>query len=250
MFPERPIVEQSNDSVRLVGLALREPALQNFVLRRAERAEDGHIGRIAISRRERLTSGNLSFLLAFADSDEDEDGRGEFQFVDLESLGSLLSTDTTSTESIQDTGQLRFTTPPLDQTPVLAGFSFGRQGGGDHHLRELAVLPAASGYSVTFRDDSPRDDRFLASVNSVMVPNENIVSKHTKQFDDAIGSIDVRREPGQAVLCGFSFRYLDSDHHIRHLEVKLSGDRIRMVMRDNDRNRRFQATIEYTIIQQ
>lgn len=250
MFPEPATIASPSRSPTILNIVVGQPALQNFTINRSDNESDGHIGRIVISPRESPREGLTSYLIEFADNDRSETSRTEFKFVDLASLGDLANRESVGQGGLQGTATVNARSPRPDQTALLAGFSFTRDGGGDHHMREIAIIPSAGSYSVAFRDDSPNDDTYSAVINPVFVPNANIVSRHSERFEDVIGSLDVPREPGQAALRGFSFKYLNSDHHIRKLEVKLSGNRIRMSMCDDNPNRHFQATVDYAILQE
>jgi hypothetical protein len=248
MFPESGMIDDSERSERGRTIGARQIALQDFLLRRVDGAEDGHVGRVGVSQMGRLPDGRLSYLLSFADEDGKEPGHGVLRWVRLGRLGRALRALHLSDDGIQDTRMLPFGVDLEGRVPLLAGFSFWRDGGGDHHLREIAVLPARDGYAVTFRDDSPGDDRFGAQIDLVLIPEANVISLHDRRFDEAVGSIDAPRELGQAALRGFSLRYPDSDHHVFQIQVGLSGDRLRLSMRDNDRNRRFAGTVEYALL--
>lgn len=250
MFPVRPLVAESDKSVSVIRLAAQEPALQSFLLRRADNIEDGHISQISIARSSASRGDQQFYNIAFADDDGEEAGLSEYVWVDFGSLGSELNRETIQETYVNGSGVLNFAEPLTNHTPLLSGFSFVRPYGGDQHLRELAIIPTRGGYSIQFRDDSPSDDTYSAGVNVVFIPNENVVGRHSQHFERANGSLDVPRESGQAVICGFSFKYLDSDHHIRHLQVSVSNDRIQMAMHDNDQNRAFEATIHYAIIRE
>lgn len=252
MFPERTtqIDPSGRRSISITNVLAREPVLQDFLLERRENASDTHVAQLSVSRRESRSDGSRDYLFAMADADAREDAGGALRVVDVSSIEPPVTTATLSRGRIRDTATLEFDTRPAGAVPLLAGFSFTKTRGGDHHLREVSVLPAPGGYSVRFRDDSPGDDRYDAAVDVVFVPEANVIAQPPAlTFDDAIGSIDLAREAGQAALRGFSLRFLQTDRHVFRIGVALSADRIRMTLRPRNPNRHFQGSVEYALLQ-
>ena len=153
-------------------------------------------------------------------------------FIDLRDLGpSDVEVGVTSGFDLNGVAQLPLD-PPVDPGGffVLSGFEF-RTDGSNHHLRVLRITPRPDlGYvEVEYRDDSPDDDLYFASVvYAVLRPRP--ASEGSEGLELAgpfearfpfLGGGRADRMPGTAVLHGFSLEYREGDRHLNDIAVEL-----------------------------
>ncbi|MDJ0522312.1 MAG: hypothetical protein QNJ90_09595 [Planctomycetota bacterium] len=127
---------------------------------------------------------------------------------------------------------------------VLSGFGF-RTDGENHHLRILRVEPFPElGYvEVEYRDDSPGDDLYEATVAYVIVPASRgpgsaLRPRFSGPFEENFSFSDrtttVARVPGLPVIRGFSLAYRDGDRHVERVEIDMGWPTIFASLRDGN----------------
>ena len=179
-----------------------------------------------------------SFLLWFSDDDGPDPVAMSAKYVDMLGGSARL---VTSGQDLQGTEELPI--PRLGPTEifVLSGFTFTTDGS-NHHIRTLRITPFPDlGYvEVEYRDDSPGDDLYAATVLYAVVPLAGSGAEgtpvYTGHFDAALsfaGSGTATRDISAAVLHGFSLYFLDGDRPLERVSVDLdSTNLIRATFRD------------------
>jgi hypothetical protein len=153
-------------------------------------------------------------------------------FIDLGDLGaSYIQVGATSGSDLSGVAQLPLD-PPVEPGDffVLSGFAF-QTDGSNHHLRVLRITPRTDlGYvEVEYRDDSPDDDLYFASVTYAVVrplPASEGAAELTLAgpFEERfpfLGGGRASRMAGTAVLHGFSLEYREGDRHLNDVAVEL-----------------------------
>jgi len=115
-----------------------------------------------------------------------------------------------------------------DEIFVLRGFEFwGAAGRSNHHLRSMEVRydMGISAVRVNFIDNSPQDDQYGFLIRYFVLKrncNSRWLCLKSIFTDSFVFTNTVRRaksHPGNALLSGFNFRFLDNDHHIRRIAI-------------------------------
>lgn len=232
---------------------------------------DHHLAQFAAGGMTSGASGfdEQSYLLMFGDQDfgplgtEGGDPRSIWaDYRDLSTLDAGFAANRVLTASgrRRGSGELTLPIPPVgaDETVFLRGFNlFNSFGESNHHIRAIGVRfdAAANAWRVTFRDDSPSDDSFNASVFyfkvkriAPEVPSDSLRFSEIRSLSGEFrGSVSLRKNAvqGYTFLAGFHFEFLDSDHHIRKIAVDLQDIRqVAMTFKDNG-TPRVLGTVDY-----
>ncbi len=252
-MPDREINSQSS----LVALRMEEmPALQAFLYRFPD--GDKHIASFTLEMRRinddvppRIDPDGRhgEYIFGLRDKDAGERIFGRLSWVDVFDVASVTST---SWGRGLVGRQALSIDPPIDPDHVfvLAGFSFSERES-DHHIRSIGIFPPESGgaqLEIEFQDNSPQDDNYSAAVMFHRIPRNRVRVPSPVVFTNVAGESSQPREPGVALLTGFSFRFLDDDHHLKEFGVDLSDNNVRVTFRDNDPDRRFRAEVHYVIL--
>jgi len=178
-----------------------------------------------------------SFLLMFQDGGGPDDPVAmSAKYVDL-SGGSARQV--TFGQDLTGTAQLPLPSIGPTEIFVLSGFSIETDGS-DHQIRTLRITPFPDlGYvEVEYRDDSPGDDLYAATVVFAVVPIGGVPGSYvyTGPFDAALsfaGSGTTTREIGAAVIHGFSLIFLSGNRNLERVSIDLdSTNLIRATFRD------------------
>jgi hypothetical protein len=143
-----------------------------------------------------------------------------------------------------------------DETFVLAGIflQYLSDPERDHHVKRIAVVPGRDGggayVRVAMLDDDGRRP-IAATVHYLAVPSRYVAT--TRYADSGqrgvTGVFSEPRQPGPAVLRGFSVNWSE-DHHFKRLMVDVGDGRVRAAFHDNDADRRFEHFVYYAILRE
>lgn len=203
------------------------------------------------------------YILMLTDHDYGVSG-GEHDRVHLKARYFFISPLYLSSEGVQTASGTssnqqgnRITLPRPDASDlfVLRGFEFVGAPGRNHHLRHIEVRYnyVASELVVNFIDDSPHDDSYSWYVHYMFLKsrceiplNYCFEGPNTLQFIlTNRGSRSIPNK-GRALLSGFSFRFLDGDHHLKHIAIDLYPlDQITVTFTDHERTHAVEAVIDY-----
>ena len=113
--------------------------------------------------------------------------------------------------------------PPVGSSvPVVTGFKISST---LHELKEFAVRIAPGNGSadgsveVTWTDDTPSDDTFVAVVDYALVPSNLIASKHVLVYDGYHGGFSTYIDGVNPVLQHFSLRFDGQNRKMRYIGV-------------------------------
>jgi len=127
---------------------------------------------------------------------------------------------------------------------VLSGFEF-QTDGSNHHIRVLRITPFADlgEVEVEYRDDSPDDDHYEATILYAVVPTAPASETGSRPsfsgpFEESFwfrGAGAADRRSGIALLYGFSFSFRVGDRHLEALAIDLDDRaRIHVTFADQD----------------
>ena len=144
-----------------------------------------------------------------------------------------------------------------DETFVLTGFrlEYLYDGERDHHVKRIAVVSSRDRENAWLRvtmEDNDGSRPIAATVHYAAVPSRYIETEGTRdsgQHGVSGGAFSVPREPGAAVLTGFTVNWRE-DHHFKRLMIDVGGDRVQAAFHDNDTNRWFEVSVYYAILRE
>ena len=188
-----------------------------------------------IRRLQVLAEGELA-RLAFNDIDGTDPFAGQARWVNFGGAVQAHSVNNTRGGGRIVT-QLPIPAGPANHTFALRGFEIRRAEGTDANVRNLAIGLAASGTAieVLFSDNEGADlrlnqvrvagrtgpnigRRYSVTVQYVWVPN-NLVASVGAITGNQNGREAAAIPPGRAVIRGFSFEFLNRDHHLLQVRV-------------------------------
>ena len=246
-IPVVDIVSVRDDSPVIIPIGDEVPALVRFSL--AYLNGDHHVSALSVGAAQSVPGGSDldTFVLRLDDGDTGLNNPRDpvdmsATYIDVQAFGPAR---VTSGFDLSGVAQLPLD-PPIepDQLFVLSGFSF-RTDGPNHHLRILRITPFPDlGYvEVEYRDDSPDDDLYAASVAYVVLPatpappgfiRYDFDGPHEESFP-FLGGGSRDRLPGTAVLHGFRLEFRDGDRHLNDVAIDLdSASRIFARLADGD----------------
>jgi len=240
-----------------------EPGLGGFSLEFLN--SDHHVGSLRVggvtSDREGRVAGWRDFLLGFNDHDAGISG-SESDPVRMTAkyfrMGPLPTFTVSGTGTASGSGLARIPRLRSDEIVVLRGFEIAARGD-NHHIRSVGVryLRWRDAFSVNFNDDSPADDSFSFSIHYfVLIHASRTGRRRNPHFEGPVqqtfrfteSTTMLKRLPGVALLSGFSFRFRDSDHHLRKIAVDLEPvDSLSVTFTDDDRNHPVDCFVEYVL---
>lgn len=244
------------------------PALSRFDARFTN--GDHHLKRLIIGGKTSDGRGihdENSFLLQLSDLDDGAWGEGS-DTVDIR-IGYVNFGDSPYLEgggsfSVSGRGRRRHdvsvAVPEIssDEVIVLRGFQFSGLTSSNHHIRTVQVryFTDPSEFIVRFRDDSPDDDEYAFTVHYLVLKTKKeerynfwLDGIHTQRVE-FVKEATVRKEvPGMALLSGFSFQFLDGDHHIRRIAVNVEDrDSIFVCFTDDERDNPVLGFVDFTVL--
>ena len=221
---------------------------------------DNHIGGLTVGGVTYNGEGTASYqayLFRFGDQDGGDPYNLSAKYIDLGAEPTLTARGRGVTG-----GAMRAAIPPLGENDlfVLRGFDISAPRGRNHHIRTVGVRfdYRTNTISVTFRDDSPSDDRFSFEVHYFVVPHVNATGpRHNPHFEGPFtetfsfinSTTEAKSNPGIALLAGFEFSYDDHDHHLKKIAIDLEpNDQIRATFTDDERDNSVSASIDYVLV--
>jgi len=202
------------------------PGLAGFLLDYDD--DDHHVGRLVAGTFEATPGRAFStqVLVGYGDDGDDD----SFQWaVDRQALPP--GTTVHETRQCDVTGGLNWALGPLsgDRVPVLLGFHFL---GTERHLKtvEARIMEVAfqSGpylfAEAQFGDKNP-DNRFCVSIAYGLVPADRVVARGELHGTDSGGYDSASFSGNQPVLQGFALEFVNDDHHLDQVGVRLDPRR-------------------------
>lgn len=133
---------------------------------------------------------------------------------------------------------------------ALVGFEFERIGGGDLRIRSIGISPGDPEprlLRVTFKDDSPEDDRFRCRVQYKLLPfNPRSRLPASWSFSGGNNRRSAERlegAPEDRVLSGFQFNYIPNNAEVLQLGTSLNDGSV--LFRDNDLEEQISWKVDY-----
>lgn len=227
-------------------------------------SDDRHIKWIDWKPHAFRDDGSTEYLMDVGDENAGTDIPRDFHAVELQSSTSLY--DLTGIARREQA----FTSPcagecrllvnvAADETFVLTGFRFEylEDDARDHHVRYIGITPGrdSEGAFVTAAISDDNGSRPIAvTVDYLAVQSDYLDGPYVADSGQrgVANVFDVGREPGQAVIRGFSVNYptREEDHHFKRLMIDLSDNRVRAAFHDNDENRVFEHFVRYSILRE
>lgn len=203
------------------------------------------------------------FLLMLTDHDYGVSG-GEHDRVHLKARYFYVSPCYLSSDGVQtisgtsrnrSENRIPLSRPHENDLFVLRGFEFEGLPERNHHLRQITVRYNYSDDEllINFIDDSPQDDTYVFIIHymflksSCEIPtNYSFEGPNTLAFNFTNSARRIIPDKGRALLGGFSFRFLDGDHHLKNITIDLyPRDQINVTFTDNERTHPVEAIIDY-----
>lgn len=247
--PEIALHTLTSGDAALWGAAMdgRVPGLARFSLEYLN--GDHHVSTIMVGGLSSGASGPDfdSFLLGFNDDDYGPFGTEaadpvamSVEFYDLQGIAPRM---VTSGHDLDGVARLEIDELLPGETLVLGGFTF-QTDGPNHQIRVLRITPfPEAGYiEVEYRDDSPSDDLYFASVVYSVIPAERYVgSGMSPSFDGPHAAsfpfldTDSRsRGLGVALIHSFDLQFRTGDRNLERVAVDLTGGGTTATFRDGD----------------
>jgi hypothetical protein len=139
--------------------------------------------------------------------------------------------------------------PAGDFIFVLIGFSL-RFTGDDHHVKVVDIHERRGSLSVTFRDKQTAPPPiFLWDVQYAYVPRDLFVELGRSDGRGDRGGAGRDISAGPSVICGFSFRFVDDDHHLRDIGVTTPDNgRVEVFYEDHNSDDAFNWSVDWGIL--
>lgn len=184
--------------------------------------------------------------LYYRDVNSDDPFDYAYRYWDVGPSGIFATS--TGTRGCRGTCTVAITRPAGDSVFVLRGFYFSYRGT-DNHLKRVRVSESGGNLTVSFFDESPSEaaDDFDYIVQYAYVPRSRIVTLGTVG-GGANGSQSKPIAGGTAVIRGFSFGYLSSDHHVEELGMAVGGGVATAHFNDNNDDDAFDWSIDWATV--
>lgn len=257
---DRTVIECSSADACIRIVPGHVSGLEGFDIQLA--SDDRHISRIDWHPHAFRDELSTEYLMRVVDENAGDDFPRDFHAIDLASSTSLYNlTGIARREFVSGgpcAGACRLpVNVAADETFVLTGFSLDylEDDARDHHVRRIAVLPGRDGdgafVMVEISDDNGNRPISVA-VHYLAAQSEYLDGPYAADSGQrgVPSGFNVAREPGPAVLRGFSVNYPvgEEDHHFKRLMIDLSDDRVRAAFHDNDESRVFEHFVHYSIL--
>jgi len=137
--------------------------------------------------------------------------------------------------------------PAGDYVFVLRGFRMFYQGD-DHHIDEIGIVEDNGNLSA-FMNDKNNDDNIVWYADYAWVPRSffSTVSRVSGEVTDG-GTARVTIPAGTAVIRGWKFNYVHSDHHIKELGVMTKPGAIEVYYGDENGDDDMRYAVRYGIL--
>ena len=146
-----------------------------------------------------------------------------------------------------------------DQVFVLRGFLFQGKKERNHHLRQISVRfnASTSAIDVSFIDNSPEDDEYDFTVYYYVLNSfcrEGGYNFCLRNFTDRFTFRESTTRPkfirGMGLIAGFSFRFVENDHHLNRIFIDLTPENVyHVAFTDKEGGKLVSADIDYVILQ-
>jgi hypothetical protein len=132
---------------------------------------------------------------------------------------------------------------------VLRGFDISYGGSDDNHLKKLSIEEHSGSISVAFIDSdaSSSSDYFKVSISYAYL-HPSLLRSSGHVGGRGPGSQSSAIDAGAAVVRGFSMEYVNDDHHVDQVGIRVGDGAATAFLNDQNNDDQFDWSVDWSVL--